>query len=194
VSKLKCSHFLGTKGTKRGANKKNRKETNMSNEELTKEEFMVACKADGTEESVCEARWTAAHSANPNVTPAKQSPGDADKDRKIEMLEAQLETRERQLRQAIDIADRANNERKAKEEGERQKLINSIQIDGPFPKTDLEKKSLSELQIMRYTLDKGLQKTFANVAAEIDASKRKKQPFLTAGYYDSETKTWKGGI
>jgi hypothetical protein len=168
--------------------------TKMSSQEQTREEFMIACKADGTDETTCANRWAAAHSANPSVTPAKQSPGDTDLLREIEMLKAQIETRERQLKQAIDIASRANDERKAKEEGEKQKLISSIQIDGPFPKEDLEQKSLSELQIMRYTLDKGLQKTFASVAAELDAAGKRRTPQLTAGYYDAATKTWKGGI
>ena len=162
--------------------------------ELTREEFMVACKADGTDETTCEARWNAAHSANPAVTPAKKSPGDADLLRKIEMLEAQIATRETQLRQAIEIAGRANDERKAREEGEKQRLIDSIRLDSKFSKEDLETKSLNDLQTMRITLDKSIEKTFANVAAEIDAAKRKKQPHLTAGYYDAATKTWKGGI
>ena len=166
----------------------------MSSEELTREEFMVACKADGTEESVCTARWEAAHSANPSVTPSKQSPGDAALIREIEMLKAQLQTRENQLRQAIDIAGRANTERQAREEAEKQRLIDSIRIDSKFSKNDLTTKTLQDLQTIRITLDKSIEKTFASVAADMDAAKRKTQPHLTAGYFDAATKTWKGGL
>ena len=165
---------------------------------ITQEEFMTTCVADGTARDVCEARWKAANEISPEVAPPVIAPGDANYVagllRQIEMKDAQIETRERQLRQAIDIADRANDERKAKEEGEKLKLINSIQLDAPFSKDDLKKKSLPDLYTMRYTLDKGLQKTFASVAAEMDAAKRKPKPTLTAGYFDAATKTWKGGM
>jgi len=172
----------------------------MSSEELTKEEFMVACKADGTEESVCAARWEAAHAANPTVPPASQSsastgpPVMGDLLREIEMLKTQVEIREKQLRQAIDIAGRANSERKAREDAEKERLINSIVLDSKFGKDELDKKSLGDLQTIRTTLDKSIEKTFASVAADLAEAQRKKKPHLTAGYYDSATKTWKGGI
>ena len=166
----------------------------MSSIEQTKEEFMTACLADGTDKEVCEARWKAAHETNPTVPQQKQSPGDADLYREIEMLKAQLKTRETQLKQAIDIANRANNERKAKDEAEKSRLIESIQLDSKFGKDELQAKSLGELQTMRLTLDKSLEKTFANVAAEIDAERRKREPLLTAGAYDPETKRWVGGV
>jgi hypothetical protein len=175
----------------------------MSSEELTREEFMVACKADGTEESVCAARWEAAHAANPSVTPAKTSPGDVKSildeiktlRRENAMLRGERDTRTKQLRQAVDIAGRANDLAKARDEEEKQRLVNSIQLDSKgFTKDELTKKDLSELQIIRTTLDKSLIKDFASVAAEIDAAKKSRKPHLTAGYYDSATQTWKGGI
>jgi hypothetical protein len=170
----------------------------MSSQEQTQEEFMTACLADGTAREVCENRWKAAHEVNPSVTPQPTSPADASTDadllRKCEMLEARVALREKQLKQAIDIAGRANDERKAKEEAEKQSLINSIMIDSKFNKDELAPKSLAELQTMRFTLDRSLQQTFANIAADIDEKNRKKQPRLTAGYYDKATDSWKGGM
>ena len=114
--------------------------------------------------------------------------------RKIEMLKAQVRLREDQLQQAIGIATRANDERKAREAAEKAQLIQSIQIDGKFPKDELESKSVDELTTIRYTLDRSLEKTFASVAADFEAQRRKREPQLTAGYYDRDTGTWKGGV
>jgi hypothetical protein len=119
---------------------------------------------------------------------------DADLLQKIAMLEARVEVREKQLKQAIDIANRANDEKKASDEKERIKLIDGIVQDSHFSKDTLNSKSLNELQIMRITLDGSIEKTFASVAADIEAQKHSKQPFLTVGAYDSATKTWKGGL
>jgi LPS O-antigen subunit length determinant protein (WzzB/FepE family) len=119
---------------------------------------------------------------------------DADLMRQVEMLKAQVETREKQLRQAIDIANRANDERKARDEAEKGKLLDSIIVDSHFTKDELKDKSLSELQTMRITLDKSIEKTFASVAAEMDEAKRIKQPFLTAGAWDAQNKKWVGGL
>ena len=119
---------------------------------------------------------------------------DADLLNKIAMLEARLDTREKQLKQAIDIANRANDERKALDEKEKAKLIDSIQQDSKFTKDDLKDKSLSELNTMRITLDRSIEKTFASVAAEMDEAKRSKQPLFTVGAFDSKTQSWKGGI
>ena len=112
--------------------------------------------------------------------------------RENEMLQAQVALREKQLRQAIDIANRANDERKAKETAQHTMLVNSIQMDSHFTKDELAKKNLHELQTIRLTLDKSMEKTFAYVAAEIDAAKRKKVPHLTAGAWDGEK--WVGGV
>lgn len=174
--------------------------TQPSEPELTKEEFIATCVADGTERSVCEARWNAAHEISPEVPPQMKSPASTgtpamgDVLRENEMLRAQVRTREKQLRQAIEIANRANDERKAKDEAEKLQLISSIQMDSHFTKDELAKKNLAELQTMRLTLDKSIEKTFASVAAEIDAANKKRQPFLTAGAWDSTKKKWVGGM
>jgi hypothetical protein len=158
------------------------------------EEFMTACKADGTPQEVCDARWKAANEVDPVVPAATPSPGDTDLYRKIEMLQSQLKVREDQLRQAIGIANRANDERKAREHAEVARLIDSIQLDSQFTKEDLANKSLSDLQTMRMTLDKSIEQTFASVAAEMDAARRKRDPFLTAGAWDRDKNAWVGGI
>ncbi|MHA2265385.1 MAG: hypothetical protein ACXAEN_23600, partial [Candidatus Thorarchaeota archaeon] len=168
----------------------------------TREQFMTACLADGTDEVTCAKRWDAAHAVNPNVPAATESSastgsspmGDVDLLRQIEMLKAQIAVRDQQLTQAIDIAERANNARKAKEQAEKLNLISSIQRDSNFHKNELENKKLGELRTVRLTLDKSLSKTFANVAADIKAGNARKKVHLTAGYYDSASKTWKGGI
>ena len=108
------------------------------------------------------------------------------------MLRGRLEVRERQIKQAIGIANRANEENKAKDNAQKIMLIDSIQMDSEFTKDALAKKNLHELQTIRLTLDKSMEKTFASVAAEIDAAKRKKVPHLTAGAWDGEK--WVGGV
>jgi hypothetical protein len=109
------------------------------------------------------------------------------------MLRAQIKTRETQLRQAIEIANRANDERKAKDYAEKARLISSIQMDSHFTKDELTKKTLPDLQVIRLTLDKSIEKTFASVAAEIDEAGRKRTPHLTAGAWDPVKKQWVGG-
>jgi len=172
----------------------------MSSIEQTKEEFMTACLADGTAREVCEARWNAAHETNPEVPAATQSsastgtPAMGDLIKETEMLRARLKLREDQLKQAIEIANKANAQTKAKDDAQKTMLITSIQMDSDFTQEELSKKHLTELQTIRLTLDKSMQKTFASVAADIDAAKRKKGPFLTVGAWDREKKQWVGGI
>ena len=125
---------------------------------------------------------------------APKPPTDSSLRRENEMLRAQIETRERQLRQAIEIANRANDERNARKEAEKARLIQSIQMDGKFTKDELQGKTLDELNTMRLTLDRSIEKTFASVAAEIDEQRKRKQPVFTLGTWDSASQTWKGGV
>jgi hypothetical protein len=113
-----------------------------------------------------------------------------------EMLKARLSVRENQLRQAVDIANKANDQNKAKDSAQKEMLITSIQMDSHFTKDELTQKSLMELQTMRLTLDKSMEKTFANVAAEIDEAKhqRKRKSPATIGNWDSVKKEWIGGM
>ena len=165
----------------------------MSSIEQTREEFMVSCKAEGTDEVTCTNRWEAAHQAPTTVEPAKTASGDVDLLREIEMLKAQIAVRDEQLTQAIGIAERANDSQKAQKQAEKLNIIPTIMRDSKYGKDELNTKSLAELQTIRTTLDKSMAKTFANVAADIEASKRKNKAWLTAGFFDSATKTWKGG-
>jgi LPS O-antigen subunit length determinant protein (WzzB/FepE family) len=128
--------------------------------------------------------------------PAENKPvaSDADLLRQIEMLKAQVDTREKQLKQAIDIANRANDAQKARDEAEKAKLIDSITMDSHYTKDALQNKPLTELQIMRTTLDCSIEKTFASVAAEMDQNNRKHAPLFTAGAWDSKTQTYVGGV
>ena len=150
----------------------------------TKEDLMAACMKGGKSEAECTQMMTDAFPVS----------GDSGLLTKIAMLEGRVETREKQLKQAIDIANRANDEAKARETKEKQGLIDSIQQDSKFTAEDLKDKSLGELQTMRITLDRSIEKTFASVAAEIDEQKRTRQPQLTIGMYDSVNKKWVGGI
>ena len=147
-----------------------------------------------TKEACEQAGGTWNEANNTCTMPHNELKTDADLMRENEMLKARVDLREKQLKQAIDIANRANAKRQAEEEAEKQSLIQSIQMDGKFDKDELEKKSLEELKTMRFTLDRSIEKTFANVAADINEQQRKRKPLLTVGYYDSAAKTWKEGI
>lgn len=170
----------------------------MSTIEQTKDEFLTACLADGTSREVCEQRWDAAHKTNPAVPATKPpvastgAPALGDALREIEMLRARLKIRDDQLKQAITIANRANSETKARDNAQKQMLVSSIQMDSDFTQDELEKKHLNDLRTIRVTLDKSMAKTFASVAADMDAEKRKQVPFLTAGKWNGEK--WVGGI
>jgi hypothetical protein len=150
-----------------------------------KDELMAACIKGGMSEIDCRKKMM-------DAFPVPHT--DEDLRRKNEMLQAQIDTREKQLKQAIDIANRANDEHKARDEADKAKLIDSIMMDSKFGKDDLTGKSLQDLQTMRITLDRSIEKTFASVAADIEASKHSKQPLLTCGFYDAATKSWKGGL
>lgn len=157
--------------------------------------------ADGTNYDI---NVSSSNETNPDVpatvpsSAATGPPAMADLVRENEMLRSQLAVREKQLRQSLDVANRAIDERKARDNAEKERLITSIQMDSHFTKDELQKKSLADLQTVRLTLDKSIEKTFASVAAEIDEAKRKKKPFLTAGYWAGKdangNDVWKGGI
>lgn len=133
---------------------------------------------------------------NPTPAPAPTVQTDASLLRENEMLKAQVKLREEQLKQAIDIANKANDQAKAREAAEKQDLIDRIIVDsnGKMSTEELTGKSLSELQLIKTVLSKSLDHTFASIAALQSEKDKRTQPFLTVGYYDSATKTWKGGL
>ena len=118
----------------------------------------------------------------------------ADAMKQIEMQKVRIGQLETQLRQAIDIAQRASDKEKARKEAEKEKLITSIAGDSKYDKGTLTTKTLEELQTIRTAIDNTIEKTFASVAAEIDESRRPRKPHLTVGEWDSATKTWRGGV
>lgn len=133
-----------------------------------------------------------ANKALVDITP--QGSTDADLLRSVAMKDAELDVKKKQLVQATGIAQRALDREKALEAAEKSKTIDSILMDSKFSKDELQDKSLSELQTMRLTLDKSLEKTFAAVAADIEAQKHSKPILLTAGRWNSTTKTFEGGL
>jgi len=119
---------------------------------------------------------------------------DAELLNKIAMLEGRIDVREKQLKQALDWKNRRDDEDNARELKEKVKLIDSIQQDSHFSKDELKDTTISELQTMRKTLDKSIEKTFVSVSAELDEQKRKSAPHLTAGAWDNTEKKWVGGL
>lgn len=121
---------------------------------------------------------------------------DADLVRENEMLKAKLTLREDQLKQAITIANKANEKAHAVDEAERESLISRIVIDSnnKFKPEELKDKTLAELRLMQTVLDKSLDHTFASIAAIQADEERRTKPFFTAGAWNPEKKKWEGGI
>lgn len=128
------------------------------------------------------------------ATPTVQT--DAQLLRENEMLKAQVKLREEQLKQAIDIANKANDQAKAREAAEKQDLIDRIIVDanGKMTQDELQGKSLSELQLVKTVLSKSLDHTFASIAALQAEKDKRTAPYLTAGAWDSQNKKWIGGF
>ncbi|MFA5365919.1 MAG: hypothetical protein WC325_12120 [Candidatus Bathyarchaeia archaeon] len=131
-------------------------------------------------------------------TPENQNvvANDLDLLRKVERLEAQVKVREDQLKQAIDIANKANDQQKVRDEAEKIDLIERIVVDSnrKFTPSELADKSLRELNLIKLAIDKSLDATFASVAALQAEQNRKNQPLLTAGAWDNKSQSWVGGI
>jgi hypothetical protein len=121
---------------------------------------------------------------------------DAELIRENEMLKAKIKVREDQLTQAIKIANRANEIQAAKDAAEKQDLTDRIIVDSDrkMSADELKDKTLSELKLIHTVLQKSLDHTFASVAAYQAEQDRKVKPQLTAGYFDSKTQSWKGGL
>lgn len=114
---------------------------------------------------------------------------DAELMRENAMLRSRVELREKQLQEAIDVANRANTEASARQDAEKARLIDSIVLDSKFRKEDLTTKTLPELQTMRLTLDKSIIQSFANVAAEMEAANKPK--LMGVDYWDPTSKEWR---
>lgn len=114
---------------------------------------------------------------------------DAELMRENAMLRSRVELREKQLQEAIDVANRANTEASARQDAEKARLIDSIVLDSKFRKEDLANKALPELQTMRLTLDKSIIQSFANVAAEMEAATKPK--LMGVDYWDPKAAEWR---
>lgn len=121
---------------------------------------------------------------------------DAEVIRENELLKAKVDKLEKYLAQAIDIANKANDAQKAREEAEIQDLTERITVhsNNKYNADSLKGKSLQDLRLIETVLETSRDDTFASVAA-LQAEKNKKtQPYLTVGYVDTATGKWKGGL
>lgn len=153
-----------------------------------------ACEAAGgtwdAEKGVCN---LPSMDAKPAVTDAEQMRALM---RENEMLKAKLRVREDQVQTAIKIANKANDIQAARDAAEREDLITRIVADSNFKWTrdELKDKTRNELILLNTHLSKGLDQTFASVAAYQAEQDKKTRPLLTAGAWDSQNKKWIGGL
>lgn len=121
---------------------------------------------------------------------------DAQLMRENEMLKAQLRVREDQLKQAIKIANKANDLQSARDAAEREDLIIRIIADSnnKWSRAELEAKSRDDLLLIKTAVSKEMDHTFASVAAYQAEQDKKTRPLLTAGAWDSINKKWIGGL
>lgn len=125
------------------------------------------------------------------VAAAKTAYTDTDLMRENEMLKAKVTKLEGYLSQAIDIANKANDQAKVREEAEKADLIDRIKVDSNnriSPET-LKNKSLNDLRLIKTTLDVSRDDTFASVAA-LQAEKDSKKNY-GIDYWDRETQQWR---
>ena len=163
-----------------------------TNNEQAKTEFIEACLKDHDKDT-CEKMWNDAKAGTKDSKPVQISADYAELAKGYEMQKVEIDRLKTQLRQAIDIAQRANDKEKARGEAEKERLIMSIMQDSKYAKEALTVKSLDELCIIRTAIDHTIEKTFASVAAEIDEARKPKHDNLTVGEWDPEKKQWKGG-
>ena len=116
--------------------------------------------------------------------------------RENEMLRAEVKVRTDQVRQATDIAVKANEIQKARDEAERQTLIDKIVVDTNqrFTADTLKDKTLKELQLMHTVVQTSMDHTFASVAALQAEQDQRKKPYLSVGAWDAANKKWVGGV
>jgi hypothetical protein len=152
-----------------------------------KEEWIKQCVASGKSEEACTLEWTEKQTDTQTY---------ADVVQQLELKKAELKLREDQLRQAIEIANKANDQKKARDAAEKQDLIDRIIIDsnGKVTVDELQDKSLRDLVLIKTFASKQLDSTFASIAALQSEKDQRAKPHLTVGYYDNATKTWKGGV
>jgi hypothetical protein len=150
-----------------------------------KEELLQACIKGGMSEADCRQKFA---DAMPKINT------DADLMRENQMLRAEVEARKNQIKQATDLVTRVNQEKKAAEDAEKTRLIDTIMADSAYSKDQLEAKDLKTLQEINTTLKLNNNKTFAAVAADLAEQESRKKVFLSAGAWDAQKQSWVGGI
>lgn len=130
--------------------------------------------------------------------------GDADLIRQLmrenEMLKAEVKVRTDQVKQATNIAIKANQLQEARDAAERASLIEKITIDSnhKWNAENLKDKNIKELQFINTVVQTSLDHTFANIAAMDAETARKTKPQLTAGFYAGKDASgnpiYKGGL
>lgn len=129
-----------------------------------------------------------------NVAP--KAVGDEALLRELELIKAENRILKDQLAEAKKIEERVIAERKAHDEAERQELIDRIIIysGGRITQAQLAGKDKETLKEILRTTIAVREDAYAGIAAYYDQKERREKTFLTVGYWDSASKSWKGGI
>ncbi len=163
-------------------------EAHKTSDQQTKEDWIKQCLAGGKTREECEKAWNEAHSSADYATLVREN----------EMLKVKLDQTLKMLREATDIIKAVNAEKDAVTEARKYELAVEIErdSDGRLRHEDLMKESLRDLTIMKKAIDSARPKDFYSVSTVFlnEDAERKKQPQLTVGEYDPETKKFRGGI
>jgi hypothetical protein len=117
-----------------------------------------------------------------DIALAYPTQSDVDLRRENEMLKVKAAKLEDQQRQAIDIANKAIEQKKIQDEVNRKALIAQLVVDsnGKWTETELDQKTTSELNLIKTCYMKSTDDTFASIAAYEAEQKRMTTPKLTA--------------
>jgi len=158
-----------------------------------KEEWIASCVAGGKTREECGNIWDESHSGNPKL-------GDqvdfGELVRETEMQKVKISQLENALREATDIIKKVNAERTAVTDARKYELALELEKDseGRFKHGDLMKSSLEELSIMKKAIDVARPKTLVSLSQQIAQDSKKKQPTLSVGEWNPDTKQFEGGV
>lgn len=116
--------------------------------------------------------------------------------RELELIKAENRILKDQLNESKKVAECVLAEKKAQDEAERRELINRIIIysGGKYTETELAGKDTATLKEKLKTIIDVREDVFVGISAYYDEQQRRFKPQLTVGYWDTASKTWKGGI
>lgn len=154
-------------------------------DQQSKEDYMKECVAGGKSRAECEAAWNEAHQGGDYGTLV----------RRAAMQEVKIEQLRKMLKETTDIIKAVNAERDAVTEARKYELAIELErdSDGKFKHGDLMKESLKDLTIMKKAVDVARPRDFVSVSSMLDEQERKKQPKLTVGQWNPDTKRYEGG-